>query len=195
MASGRELLILALGFVLGALPPPALAEPADAALAPAETAPESVFGDFSLEGRDQPIAVRSDKLEFSYRDRLLTYTGDVVVTQGDLTLRADTLQVTIGEEGADRLETITALGAVQVSQGNRTASGGRGVFDQRTRTIELSENAVLTEGPNKITGERVTVYLDEQRSVVDGGERRVQALLFPGEDLEGLAPSGGSERR
>lgn len=195
MASERELLIVLIGFVLGALPPPALAEPANAAVSKADGGGRSMFGDLAVEGRDQPIAVRSDKLEFSYRDRLLTYTGDVVVTQGDLTLRADTLQATISADGTDRLETITALGAVEVSQGNRTASGGRAVFNQRLRTVELSQDAVLTEGPNKISGDRVTVYLDEERSVVEGGNGRVQALLFPGENLDGLAPSSAGEPR
>ena len=190
---GRERVVLAAALVLAihALPAAAVGEPAAPGAAahdpgkPGASA-RSPFGDLTARNRNEPISVRSDKLEFSYRERLLTYTGQVVVTQGDLTLKADVLKVTISEDQLQKLEQIIALGGVEITQGSRAASGGKAVFDQRHRTIELSENAVLTEGPNKISGDRVTVYLDEERSVVEGGDRRVQALLFPGENLEAL---------
>src|SRR5262245_53100300 len=152
---------------------------------------EKIFGDFSSSHKGEPISVRSDKLEFSYRERLLTYTGQVVVTQGDLTMHADVLKVTITDQQPPGLEEIVATGGVEITQGNRSASGGKAVFDQQKRTIELSDGAVLTEGLNKISGERVIVYLDQERSVVEGGDRRVQALLYPGENLEDL---GGAKK-
>jgi lipopolysaccharide export system protein LptA len=170
---------------VAAVPQPAAA---DVTTKPAggASARDSLFGDFSLRSRSEPISVRSDKLEFSYRQRVLEYTGQVVVTQGDLTLKADVLQVTINEDTNDRLQQITASGNVEIAQGKRSAAGGKAVFNQQDRTIILSDGAVLMEGPNKISGDRVIVYLDEERSVVEGGDRRVQALLYPGEDLGAL---------
>jgi len=161
---------------------------ADVATKPTAAAParESLFGDFSLRSRREPISVRSDKLEFSYKERVLEYTGQVVVTQGDLTLKADALQVTINESTTDRLQQITATGNVEIAQGKRSAAGGKAVFNQHDRTIILSDGAVLMEGQNRISGDRVIVYLDEERSVVEGGDRRVQALLYPGEDIGAL---------
>lgn len=176
---------------VAAVPQPAAADVNGNRNAP-EKAParDSLFGDFSLRSRREPISVRSDKLEFSYKERLLEYTGQVVVTQGDLTLKADSLKVTIDEGTKDQLQQITALGNVEINQGKRSASGGKAVFDQHERTIVLSDGAVLMEGPNKISGDRVIVYLDEERSVVEGGEKRVQALLYPGEDLGKLGKEG-----
>jgi lipopolysaccharide export system protein LptA len=43
----------------------------------------------------------------------------------------------------------------------------------------LSGDAVLHEGSNEVRGERVIVYLDEQRSVVEGTNTRVKAILVP----------------
>jgi lipopolysaccharide export system protein LptA len=48
--------------------------------------------------------------------------------------------------------------------------------------LVLSEDPVLHDGPNQIAGDRVIVYLDEDRSVVEGGEKRVKAVLFPGRE-------------
>jgi lipopolysaccharide export system protein LptA len=180
--------------LLAATPAVAESKLEAAAATPGGQARDAIFGDLSLRNRREPIQVKSDKLEFSYKQRLLTYSGEVVVTQGDLTLHADRLEVQINDsaEGGDRLEQIIATGNVDIAQGKRAASGGRAVFDQRRRTIVLSENAVLSEGPNRISGERVVVYIDEERSVVEGGDRRVQAVLYPGENLEGLGEAKGT---
>ena len=68
---------------------------------------------------------------------------------------------------------------IALDQGERRATGGRAVFDQVARTVTLSDNAILRDGPNEITGNKVIVYLDEQRSVVEGGGHRVRAVLHP----------------
>jgi len=34
---------------------------------------------------------------------------------------------------------------------------------------------VLHEGSNEVVGDRVVVYLDENRSIVEGGRKRVKA--------------------
>ena len=72
-----------------------------------------------------------------------------------------------------------ADGEVKMSQGERWATGGHVVFDQTQRTVVLSQNAVVHDGSNQVSGERIVVYLDQQRSVVEGGSGRVQAVLIP----------------
>jgi len=59
--------------------------------------------------------------------------------------------------------------------------GGRATYEQEQRTLVLTENPVLHDGPNIVIGERVTVYLDENRSVVEGGQKRVKAVFHPNE--------------
>lgn len=190
----RVLIAVVLLASLQASPVGAAGEPQAAPPAPRAAAKgDALFGDFSLRSKKEPINVRADKLEFSYKDRVLTYSGAVVVTQADLTLKADVLTVTINDKGPDRLEQIIATGNVEISQGARSAAGGKAVFNQRERRVELTENAVLKEGPNQISGDRVIVYLDEERSVVEGGDKRVQALLFPGDNLQGLTAGSGKQ--
>jgi len=89
--------------------------------------------------------------------------------------------------GKVKVQTVTAVGNVRIDQTPRWATGGRAVFDQQTRTMVLSENPVLHDGPNEVVGDRVVVYLDENRSVVEGGSKRVKAVLHPDKG-GGLAP-------
>ncbi len=140
---------------------------------------EALLKSFSLGSQDGPVTVTADKLEFDYKTRILTYHGKVKVTQADLTLRSDQLRIKIDPDAPDQLREVVAEGKVRIDKGARKASGGRAVFDQATRTVVLSDQATLRDGPNEVAGERVVVYLDEERSVVEGGTARVRAVLFP----------------
>ncbi len=175
-------------------------------------------GAFGLSGfgGKEPITVTSDTLEFDYKSNVVVYRGTVEVTQGQTKLRADNLTITLaagdrkpGEKAAaepaaaeppaggkattaadERVQEIVASGNVRIDQGTRWAIGGRAVFDQGRRTLVLSENPVLHDGPNVVAGDRVIVYLDEDRSVVEGGRKRVKAVLYPDQKTPG---AGGGE--
>ncbi len=143
---------------------------------------DGLLDGFRLGGERGPVRINADTMEFDYKTKILTYRGDVTVTQADLTLRASTLTVTLDSEKAERAREVVAEGNVQIVDGKRKASGGRAVFDQAARTVTLSQQAHLQDGPNEIDGEKVVVYLDEQRSVVEGGRERVRAVLYPESD-------------
>jgi lipopolysaccharide export system protein LptA len=49
----------------------------------------------------------------------------------------------------------------------------------------MTGDAVLREGANVVRGDRIVVFLNENRGLVDGGEnRRVTATIYPGESEE-----------
>jgi lipopolysaccharide export system protein LptA len=174
--------------------------------------PPDLFESLSLTSRKEPIQIKSDSLELDYKDSTLTYRGNVQVTQGDVTLASDRLSITYdratgddppgrGSGGtggvADSVKQIVAEGHVRIRQNQRVAEGRRAVFDQAKQTIVLSDGAVLHEGPNQVAGDRIVVYLREQRSVVEGGSNsRVQAVLYPraesSPEASAATPAGGA---
>lgn len=137
---------------------------------------------FSLSADRGPVHIEASSLEFEYRTGELTYRGAVKVSQADITLTSDALSVKLDIENAGRPREIVAQGNVRIVNGDRVATGGRAVFDQEKQTITLSDAAVLRDGPNEVAGDKVVVYIAEQRSVVEGGSDRVRAVLFPGGD-------------
>jgi lipopolysaccharide export system protein LptA len=141
--------------------------------------PRDLLGTFSLTSERGPVHIKSDELEFDYRARVLAYRGGVTVTQGDLKLSSDSLRIRFDPDARDSVREVVAEGSVHISKGQREATGGRAVFDQEKRTVTLSDDATLRDGPNEVAGERVVVYLDEERSIVEGGKDRVRAVLFP----------------
>jgi lipopolysaccharide export system protein LptA len=153
----------------------------------------------------EPIVVTSDRLDYDYKSNVVVYRGGVLATQGQLKITSDTLTVTFADEGegtaapqgglalgggSARLREIVAAGSVRIEDGTRWATGGRAVFDQTNRTLVLSENPMLHDGANEVLGDRVIVYLDEDRSVVEGGRKRVKAVLHPDREDK----PGGGER-
>ncbi len=181
---------------------------------PAKGAPgTSPFAFGQLGKSKEPIHVVSDNLEYDYKKNVVVYRGNVEVTQGDVKLVSDTLTITLesrqdgqnpgpktptteppqapGAKGAGdtgRVREIVALGNVRIDQGTRWAVGGRAVFDQAQRTLVMTENPVLHDGPSEVAGDRVVVFLDENRSIVEGGQKRVKAVLYP--DEKNTGPKG-----
>ena len=174
----------------------------------------SLVDSLSFTSRKEPIHIRSHDLEFRYDDKRITYRGDVVVTQGETTLKSDTLIVTYeepttekgaaqpksdntsSEKGAvqpkpqnissqQQLKEIVAEGNVDITSGYRHATAKKAVFTQATRTVVLSGNAVLQEGENRVVGEKVTVFLDEKRTVVEGGGEKPRVEMVVSQQQEG----------
>ena len=58
-------------------------------------------------------------------------------------------------------------------------TGDKAVFDGSEEIITVSGNTTVRDGNNSISGDRITVYLKEGRSVVENSGGRVRAVIFP----------------
>jgi lipopolysaccharide export system protein LptA len=140
------------------------------------------FGDFSITSKKEPIQITSDKLDFDYKNRRTIFRGGVEVVQGDVHLQSDSLTVDYQQVGdKQELKAVNAEGHVTITQGPKKATGTHAVFDQTSRTVVLTGNAVLEEGSNQVNGDKIVVYPDESRMEVLGENRRVKVILFPGQ--------------
>lgn len=142
-------------------------------------------------GKPRPIKVDADRLEANNEKRTITFTGNVVAVQEDRTIKADRLILHFKKEAqtgpaaardpmrGGELDRIEAKGRVNIQMEERTATGDDAVFLQDTQQIILTGNATLREGPNLVKGEKVTVFLEENRGMVEGSEKsRVSATIY-----------------
>jgi lipopolysaccharide export system protein LptA len=147
--------------------------------------------------KNQPIQIVSDRLDAYNEKRMVVFSGNAVATQGARTIRADRLTLyykenrktagrsTAGVEGTGDLERVEAKGYVTITEGERVVTGEDAIFEQDIQKITMTGSAVLREGANIIRGDRIVVFLDENRGVVESGEnRRVTATIYPGETEE-----------
>jgi lipopolysaccharide export system protein LptA len=126
-----------------------------------------------------PIEVSAQQLDASQEKGQAVFSGEVVARQGDITLYCDKL-IVHSQSGAEQLDHLEALGNVRFVQRDRTATADRAIYRQLQGTLILYGHAAVHQGQNSVTGNEITVYLQENRSVVKGGEsERVKAVLFP----------------
>jgi len=125
------------------------------------------FG-FSTNSR-APIDITSDTVEASQKENTVTFKGNVIAKQEDITLYANRVVVSYNPD-TKKLKEIMAVGNVRIVQLDRRATGQKASFEQDANKVTLEGEAVLREGENVIRGERIIYYVDEGRSVVEGGK-------------------------
>ena len=130
---------------------------------------------------DQPLRISSQALEADNKNMVILFTGNVVAKQGELTIHADKAQVVYEKkEGGNEIREIVASGNVKIYEGDRLATGGKAVLNNREQKIILTEQPKVWQGKDMVSGERITVFLNEDKSIVEGGpDRRVEVILYP----------------
>jgi lipopolysaccharide export system protein LptA len=64
---------------------------------------------------------------------------------------------------------IEATGRVKIVKENGNATCGKAVYLADSETMTLTENPVAWEKGTRVSGKKITMYLKEDRSVVEGG--------------------------
>ena len=134
-----------------------------AALAPSQA---QVFGGHNS---DAPVSVAADHGELLGRQDRATLSGNVVITQGDLTVRAARTTLAFSTDGGSfKIHRLDAVGGVRVTRGNQAASGEVAIYDFDRRIITLVGGVVLQRGSDRLSGGRLVIDLDTGISTIDG---------------------------
>jgi lipopolysaccharide export system protein LptA len=142
----------------------------------------------------QPIAVNADSFLADLNNNTGTYTGNVIVTQGEVRLHADEVRVLAPGGRAERME---ANGNVVVDSPSGQALGDSGVYDVPQQTIRLTGNVVLTKDANVMRGNALEVSMatglarltaDSAQTAPGQPPGRVQGLFVPAPGAGNAAP-------
>lgn len=156
------------------------AAPAFAADAPAKT--NSLLGNHNT---NQPINIAADKVTADLNAKSVTYTGNVVVTQGDIKMHADAMKV--NTDNGKAAQNIQASGHVVVdSPASGTATSDIGTYDVPNHLITLTgRKVVLVHNKDVSSGTKLTVNLVTNVATfvsdkTQGGNGRVTGVFTPG---------------
>jgi lipopolysaccharide export system protein LptA len=142
----------------------------------------------------QPIAVNADSFLADLNNETGTYTGNVIVTQGQVRLHADEVKV---HAPGGRASSMEANGNVVVDSPSGQAVGDSGVYDVPQQTIRLTGNVVLTKDANVMRGTALEVSMAtglarltaDSKNAPPGQPRgRVQGLFVPAPGAGKAAP-------
>ena len=152
------------------------AKPRPAASGPTSTATPTAP---ATEGKEGPVVVDSDSLESMQKEGLSVFKGNVVAKQNNSVQYADRMEVYTDSQ-TDRIERVVSTGNVRIiTRDCRMGTASRTEYYDAEQRVVLIGNARVWRGADIVTGERITLYLAEDRSLVEGGKQeRVKAIFY-----------------
>ncbi len=154
-----------------------------AATASAQTFSDA-FAGFGSNDRE-PIQIEAKELQVQDKTQSAVFSGDVLVTQGDAVLKTQRLIVHYDGSAAggvqQRISKLEASGRVYIASKDQTATGEEATFDMdRQIMVMTGKEVVLSQGPNVVVGNRLTVNLKTGQADLDATRTgRVKVLIQP----------------
>ena len=138
----------------------------------------------------EQTTITSQTMTIQGKSRQTTFEGMVVLTKRDFVMRSDHMVVTFKKgaqagsqqrEGgtAGQVDRIEASGKVVIEKSDGKATCGRALYYRDEDKLVLMESPVAWQGGTKVEGSQMTMFLKEERSIVEGGSR-VVILEEPG---------------
>jgi lipopolysaccharide export system protein LptA len=140
---------------------------------------------------EKPIVIQSDTLEFDQEKRIIVFEGKVRARTEDMVVDCQRMIVYYHDNStknessleSSRIDKVIAFGDVVITRAESgMARAGKAVFYQNEEKVVLTENPSIQQGPDFVEGHRIVMFLNEKRSIIEGGtSTRVKATIFPKE--------------
>lgn len=136
--------------------------------------------------REQPVKVSADKLEANRGKNLSVYSGNVVITQGSLQIRADRVEVHGNPQG--EINKVVATGKpahfqqqVEESTNPVKAKAKRIEFLVGSDALQLTGEAHVDRDGNTLSAERIDYDLNSEQMKAQGrsDQERVEMIWKP----------------
>jgi len=136
-----------------------------------------------------PIVINSKTLEVNNEEKTVTFLGDVSAKQEDMVITCQKVIVYYeglpNQKGSGKAETrirkILASGDLKIDRaGGGTATAEQAAYFPQDEKIILTGKSTVKQGNDLVEGDRITIFLKENRSVVESSEdKKVRAVIFP----------------
>ncbi|MBW2699631.1 MAG: hypothetical protein JRF33_02325 [Deltaproteobacteria bacterium] len=112
----------------------------------------------------EAVQIKSDELKILQKQQKAIFSGNVVATQGELTIRCARLEVRYAEteegKASGRIKRMLFSGSVDIFQGSRRGHCRQADYDRPARRILCQGKPWVQDGPNRIKGELIIFHLD-----------------------------------
>jgi len=120
-------------------------------------------------GDREPIVVTSSRMEADELGNTVTFTGEVILKKETLTLTSDHL-IVFYDPASKGVREIEADGNVVVRKEGRVAHANKAIYYSKEEKVVLTGEARINENENQLGGERITLFIRNDRSIVEGGK-------------------------
>jgi lipopolysaccharide export system protein LptA len=117
----------------------------------------------------EPIVVTSNHMEAEKLGDKVTFSGKVSLKKEGMTLTSDQM-IVFYDPGTKNIREIDARGNVAVRKEGRVALANRATYSLREEKIVLTGSARIIEKDNQLGGEKIILFMRDDRSIVEGGK-------------------------
>lgn len=137
-----------------------------------------------------PVKILSDHMEYVQENNTVVFRGNVHVDREDFQIWSDKLTVFMastgeqgqqgmGPDGSQDIEKLLAEGSVRIERDQQVGTSQKATYWTKRGVVVMEGNPVLKDGESSISGEVITYHLQDNRGVVEGGQRqRVEAVFM-----------------
>jgi lipopolysaccharide export system protein LptA len=147
------------------------------------------------DGKPQPLVINADRMETLKKEGLIIFQGRVEARHNNNTQYADQMEVYLDDRGEKVLRSISTGNVKIIATNCRTGTARRAEYYDDEQKIILIGNARVWQDENVVQGERITMFLAEDRSVVEGGpQSRVNVTFYPSQSEQAKGPAAPKPR-
>ena len=115
----------------------------------------------------EPLVITSNRMHAEKLADKVTFTEKVTLKKKGMTLASDVMIVHY-DTGSKDIRKVEAHGNVVVRKDGRVALSDNALYSRKAETIVLTGNASIIENENKIGGEKITLFMADDRSIIEG---------------------------
>ncbi len=131
----------------------------------------------------EPIVITANRMDADKLGDVVRFTGSVVLKKENMTLNSDYL-VVYYDPPAKGVRQIDAFGSVVVTREGRVALANNAVYYTKEEKIVLTGDPRIIENENQLGGDKITLFMRDDRSIVEGG----RVLIYQDKvDREGIS--------
>ena len=137
----------------------------------------------------QPMIIKSDSLVVDDVHKVVTFSGQVSAEREDFTIYCDKMFVYYRSSKAkgpagplgSKITKIVAEGHVKIQRkaGGEALAQHAEYYEGEDKVV-LTGNPMVRQGQDFVQGNRITIFLNENRSIVESSpQKRVKAVIYP----------------
>lgn len=138
---------------------------------------------------ESQIIIKADSLEIDDLKQIVIFTGNVDAREKDFVIKCQKMVLyyknqsaqPVSETSQFNIDRIVATGNVKITRPNGgLATAEKAIYYRNDEKVVLTGQPKVKQGNNFIEGSKITLFLKENRSVVEGSKNnKVRAVYFP----------------
>jgi lipopolysaccharide export system protein LptA len=128
----------------------------------------------------EPLVITSNRMHAEKLGDKVTFTENVTLKKEGMTLTSDVM-IVYYNAGSKDIREVEAHGTVVVRKDGRVALANNALYSRENGTIVLTGDASIVENENKIGGEKITLFMADDRSIIEG---KGKVMFYKDKSLE-----------